>query len=122
MVCHPGACSAGEDLLPPQGSFLLATLFGAPVGCGALRYYERFAEIKRMWVDAGQRGCGIGSRILRALEQEALENGHRILRLDTNATLKAAQALYEHSGYRRIERYNENPYAELWYEKRLRRE
>ena len=31
-------------------------------------YGERVAEIKRMWVDPGWRGAGLGSRLLRHLE------------------------------------------------------
>ena len=39
--------------------------------------------------------------------------------LDTNGTLTEAIAMYERSGYSRIERYNDNPYAELFFEKHL---
>jgi ribosomal protein S18 acetylase RimI-like enzyme len=72
-----------------------------------------------MWVDPGWRGAGLGSRLLRHLEDEALALGLPVVRLDTNATLEEAIALYERAGYRRIDRYNDNPYAEVWFEKRL---
>ena len=35
-----------------------------------------------------------------------------MVRLDTNAALTEAIAMYERAGYRAIERYNDNPYAE----------
>ncbi len=41
------------------------------------------------------------------------------MRLDTNGALTEAIALYERAGYHRIERYNDNPYAELFFEKSL---
>ena len=115
----PGPDAAGREFRPPTGSFLLATLYGAPVGCGAVRFHDEYAEIKRMWVDADHRGRGVGSRILETLESEAVGRGYRIARLDTNGSLAAAQALYERAGYHRIQRYNDNPYAEIWYEKPL---
>jgi GNAT superfamily N-acetyltransferase len=92
---------------------------GAPVAGGSLRAYDGTGEIKRMWVHPEWRGAGLGSRILRFLEAEAVALGHRIVRLDTRRVLPEAIALYERSGYRAIERYNENPYATHWFEKEL---
>ena len=34
-------------------------------------------------------------------------------------TLAEAIAMYERAGYRRVDRYNDNPYAELFFEKAL---
>ena len=45
--------------------------------------------------------------------------GHGVVRLDTNGTLVEAIAMYERAGYRPIERYNDNPYAQAFFEKRL---
>jgi len=72
-----------------------------------------------MWVDGAWRGCGLGGRMLSALEDAARDLGYRTVHLDTNATLTEAIAMYEHAGYRRIERYNDNPYAQAWFAKRL---
>jgi len=41
------------------------------------------------------------------------------VRLDTNATLDEAIAMYLAAGYLPIERYNDNPFAQRWFEKRL---
>jgi hypothetical protein len=43
-----------------------------------------------------------------------------MLCLDTNRTLTEAQALYHKLGYVGIARYNDNLYADHWFEKRLR--
>ena len=46
--------------------------------------------------------------------------GHDVVRLDTNGTLSEAIAMYGRAGYRPIERYNDNPYAQAFFEKALR--
>lgn len=61
-----------------------------------------------------------GDRMLNRLEDDATALGHTVVRLDTNATLTDAITLYERNGYRSIERYNDNPYAERWFEKDVR--
>ena len=47
------------------------------------------------------------------------KQGVRTLRLDTNRALTEAHALYRSEGYREIARFNDNPYADHWFEKRL---
>jgi GNAT superfamily N-acetyltransferase len=74
----------------------------------------------RMWVDRAHRGLGIGARILDALEEQAVELGHRSVRLYTNRSLDEAKAMYRSRGYEEIPRYNDDPYANHWFEKRLR--
>ncbi len=108
----------------PSGRFVVARVEARPVGCGGMvartgAVGPGFAEIKRMWVDSSLRGLGIGYRILDALEDRALELGHDRVRLDSNGALSEAHALYRRCGYLEIERYNDNPYAQLWFEKRL---
>ena len=102
------------------GAFVLATSEGEPVACGGVRHLrEGTGEIKRMWVHPGWRGAGLGSRLLRELEDVCRSLGHTVVRLDTNRTLVEAISMYERSGYRHIERYNENPYAQAFFEKEL---
>ena len=117
----PGESSADEGMAPGSGAFVVATSDGEPVACGGVRALgPRTAEIKRMWVHPGWRGAGLGSRLLRHLEEVAVELGHTEVRLDTNGTLVEAIAMYDRAGYRRIERYNDdNPYAEAWFAKDL---
>ena len=81
----------------------------------------RTGEIKRMWVHGDWRGAGLGSRMLRELEDLARRLGHDRVVLDTNSALGEAIAMYDRAGYRRIVRYNDNPYAEAWFEKDLTR-
>jgi GNAT superfamily N-acetyltransferase len=110
----------GAGAVAGAGVFVIATVAGRPVGCGALQALAPdVAEIKRMWVDPGSRGLGLGRRLLADLERRAARRGWSTVRLDTNAALTEAIALYERSGYRTIPRYNDNPYASVWFEKSL---
>jgi len=115
--------SVAEDiaeLTPPAGWLLLARLYDEPVGCGALRVDPAgWGEIKRVWIAERQRGLGLGRRLLAALEAQARTAGLGLIRLDTNAALPEARALYLSAGYAEIPRFNDNPYAHHWFEKRL---
>ncbi len=105
---------------PPSGAFVVATSDGDPVACGGIqRLGEQLAEIKRMWVSTAWRGAGLGSRMLAHLESQARGLGYVRVRLDTNGTLTEAIAMYVAAGYDPIERYNDNPYAQCWFEKDL---
>jgi DNA-binding MarR family transcriptional regulator/ribosomal protein S18 acetylase RimI-like enzyme len=108
------------ELTPPAGLLLVARLRDEPVGCGALKFHENaIGELKRMWVAPQVRGLGLGRSLLLALEHEAREAGMTILHLETNHTLTEAIELYRHSGYREVEAFNDEPYAQHWFEKRL---
>jgi DNA-binding MarR family transcriptional regulator len=108
------------DMQPPAGMFLVARLGDQPAGCGGLKTLEPgVGELVRMWVDHAHRGLGIGARLLGALEEHAAALGHRRVRLYTNRSLLEAHALYRGAGYVEIERYNDDPYANHWFEKVL---
>jgi DNA-binding MarR family transcriptional regulator/GNAT superfamily N-acetyltransferase len=113
--------SAGdEELTPPAGLLLVATLRDDPVSCGALKLHaDGHAEVKRMWVSPSARGLGVGRRILAELEAEARTRGVRVLRLETNRALSEAIGLYRSAGYREVEAFNDEPYAHHWFEKTL---
>ena len=112
-------------LAPPTGVFVVALSDGEPVACGGLQAIaplvdgQSVVEFKRMWVHDDWRGAGLGSRLLRHLEDQARELGHHTVRLDTNAALLEAIAMYQRAGYQAIERYNDNPWATHFFEKPL---
>src|SRR4051794_13893229 len=109
-----------DQLRPPTGLFLVATLRSEPLGCGALKFHgDEPAELKRMWVAESARGLGIGRRLLAELEALAVENGVRTVHLETNRNLVEAIGLYRSAGYVEVEPFNDEPYAHHWFEKRL---
>ena len=115
-----GLAEARKHLNPPHGVFVVASRGDDVIGCGGVTFLDEItAEIKRMWVSSSARREGLGKRLLARLEDEAREAGMQRVVLDTNRTLDAAQSMYLAAGYVDIERYNDNPYAERWFEKTL---
>ena len=109
-----------RDLAPPRGAFLVASVDGESVACGAVKSISPgLGSLKRMWVADMVRGLGIGRRMLEALEAQARELGLATLRLETNQTLQEAFGLYRSAGYREVARFNSDPYAHHWFEKSI---
>ncbi len=109
-----------HELTPPAGLLVLARVHGRPIGCGALKLHPgEPAEVKRMWVATPDRGTGLGRRLLAELELQARDAGAETLRLETNATLGEAIALYQGAGFSEVPAFNDEPYAQHWFEKRL---
>ena len=109
-----------DEMRPPAGMFLVATLNAEPVACGALKFHrDGSAELKRLWVAPATRGLGIGRRLLGELETRASANGSKKIRLDTNRSLTEAIAMYRSAGYREVDAFNNEHYADHWFEKRL---
>lgn len=112
-----------EDLRADAGRGTTIVLFDGTVaiGCGALRLLDpTTAEVKRMFVAPEARGRGHARRLLAALEGKARARGCTRVVLDTAAPLHEAAAMYLREGYTRIPRYNDNPVAASWFEKKLR--
>ena len=108
------------DMIRPRGAFFLARGGEGPLGCVGLKGKGGTeAEIKRLWVAPEARGRGLATRLMQAAEQAARELGVATLRLDTNGALPEAAAFYRKAGWREIARFNDDPYAELFFEKRL---
>jgi len=112
--------AADDELTPPAGLFLVATLYSEPVACGALKFHHGApAEVKRMWVSPAVRSLGLGRRLLAELEAHAAARAVRTLRLETNRALGEAISLYRTAGYREVAPFNDEPYADHWFEKTL---
>jgi ribosomal protein S18 acetylase RimI-like enzyme len=108
-----------DELRPPAGLLLLASLRGEPVGCGGLMVHDGYAHLRRMWVAEAVRGLGVGRRLLGELEARAAEHGARQVRLETNKGLGTAIALYRSAGYIEVAPFNDEAYAHHWFEKTL---
>lgn len=102
---------------PPRGVFLLAERGGTVMGCVGLRPDNGAGEVKRLWIAPEARGRGLSRRLMAAVEQAARDLGYTRLRLDTSRHLTEAIALYRRDGWAEIPRYNDNPYADFFFEK-----
>ncbi len=113
--------ASDEEMTPPNGLLLVATLQDGPIGCGALKLHSEtgIAEVKRMWTSPQVRGLGLGRRILQRLADEAIVAGMRTLRLETNRTLAEAKHLYESAGFVEVAAFNTEPYAHHWFQRDL---
>jgi DNA-binding MarR family transcriptional regulator/GNAT superfamily N-acetyltransferase len=108
------------DMRRPRGAFMMAISDGLPIGCVGLKGTGgELAEIKRLWVAPSARGLGLGRRLMDAAETTARELGITVLRLDTNSALPEAGQLYRSSGWCEIARFNDDPYPDLFFQKRL---
>jgi len=101
---------------PPRGRLLLAKMDDLAVGCGALRELKEGAcEMKRLYLRPAFRKQGVGGLLAQALVDEARQIGYTAMRLDTLASMRAALALYERMGFKRIPAYYANPLPEVVY-------
>jgi GNAT superfamily N-acetyltransferase len=96
---------------PPQGRLLLAKAKDDIAGCGGLRpLQDGRCEMKRLWVEPGFAGHGIGRRLAEAIVEAGRSLGYSTMRLDTMPKrLKAAGHIYETLGFEEIPNYYHNP-------------
>ncbi len=115
-----GSTAEPHEVRPPKGAFVVAYLRGEAIGCGALKHHPGgVSDIKRMWIAESARGLGVGRRLLEHLEQLAREHGSHEAHLETSDVLSEAVALYRSTGYREVPPFNEEPFADRWFAKRL---
>ena len=119
-----GANALASEFVSPSGLFLGAFRNDVLCGIGGVRCYTdgetQVGEIKRMFLRPVVRGRGLSRQLLSLLEDAAVAFGCTVARLDTRSSLTEARALYASHGYREIVRYNDNPFAQHFFEKDLR--
>jgi GNAT superfamily N-acetyltransferase len=113
IVARYGWLDDGEQDLtaamfdPPAGAFVVARRDGAagpPLGgVGVRAVGPHRGEVRRLWVDPEVRGQGVGRRLLAALEEAARDLGLTSLRLATGERQPEAVALYESTGWERVD-------------------
>jgi DNA-binding MarR family transcriptional regulator/GNAT superfamily N-acetyltransferase len=115
-----GATALPHELRPPAGQFVVLYQDGEAVGCGAVKHHGgAAAEIKRMWVAPRARGLGLGRLLLERLEACARAGGARVAHIETSAVLPEAIALYRSVGWVEVPPFNDEPFADHWFEKKL---
>lgn len=109
-----------EQMMAPHGAFLVALSDGLPIGCVGLKGTGNGeAEIKRLWISPAARGQGLAYRLMDKVEVQARKLSITTLRLDTNRALSGAMHLYQRMGWTEIERFNDDPYADFFFERTL---
>ncbi len=64
---------------------------------------ESCAEIVKFYFDSQLRGKGIGSRLLKMIEQKAFKAGYKQLYIESFGHFKEAVYLYEKQGYKKLD-------------------
>jgi GNAT superfamily N-acetyltransferase len=79
-----------------------------PVGCGAIKEYSADSmEVKRMYVLPEKRGTGIGSIILKELENWAADLKYKKCLLETGKRQPEAIAMYKKNQYQVIPNFGQ---------------
>jgi GNAT superfamily N-acetyltransferase len=120
-ICLEGYAKELQGLPNPYLTLLLATVDGAAAGCVALKSIASPAvaesnacEMKRLWVDGGFRGHGLGRRLVEEALGWARREGFEAIYLDTvPGAMPEANRLYAAMGFEQVERYNRNPIADV---------
>jgi len=98
------------DYAPPAGEIIVARVGSVVAGCVAFRplVAPDVAEVKRLYVRAPFRGHGLAEQLMQAALVSARNAGYTRIRLDTLASMQAAQRLYERLGFVEIGPYHED--------------
>lgn len=87
---------------------VVAYIDDIPAACGAFKpFSEDTVEIKRMFTNPEFRKKGLGSAIVKELENWAAELNFKKAVLETSLDLKSAISVYEKSGFYRIPNYGQ---------------
>jgi GNAT superfamily N-acetyltransferase len=107
--------------VPPAGGIWIAETAERAIGCVALKpATNEAAEVKRMFVEAGWRGRGVGRALMNELIEGARLRGYIRLRLGTLDDMLEAQALYASLGFSPVERYRQDELIDTrFYERSL---
>ncbi|MBF4607358.1 GNAT family N-acetyltransferase [Curtobacterium sp. VKM Ac-1393] len=108
-----------DDLQGDSGVFVVAVDGGAAVACAGVRFVGAVGELTKVFTLPEYRGRGVGSALLHHVKDLSRGRGITSLRLDTRAELAEACALYERLGFVRVPPFNDDPYSDRWYAKRL---
>ena len=85
------------------------------VGTVALKKIdEKTVELKALYLHKDYRGKGLGSLLMSVSVNEAKSRGYKRIVLDSMLKYEEAIRLYEKFGFEKIDRYNDNPMAEVF--------
>ena len=108
--------SLAETYADPDGRLFIAWSNDQAVGvAGIKRFNDEECEVKRMYVQPGSRGSGIGNLLLTECIQAAKTLGYHGIKLDTADFMKSAIKLYAAHGFVEIPAYRYNLHEEARY-------
>ena len=104
MASLPGRYSG------PEGRLFYATVDGKGAGCVGVRpLADGICELKRLYVEPGFRGTGVGRALALAGIRAARQIGYRKILLDTLPAMRMAVKLYRELGFTAAPAYYQTP-------------
>ena len=98
-------------------SFWCLTDDGVVKGSVAIRKFcDDTAELKALYLSEKLRGHGYGYKLFDLAINHAREQGYKRVVLDSMKSYKDARRLYDKYGFKEIESYNDNKFAEVFME------
>jgi GNAT superfamily N-acetyltransferase len=98
---------AGELLVAEHDGWIVGAVTYYPdAGLEGLGWPSGWAGLRALGVEPPARGLGVGSALLRACRQRALAEGAPVLCLHTAEFMRAAVAMYEAMGFRRVPEFD----------------
>jgi putative acetyltransferase len=110
-----------DKLLRERVVFFVTYYDGQLAGCGGVKMFDDYGEVKRMFVRPIHRGRGLGKAMLNRLAEYAQSKGAKVLRLETGIYEVEAIGLYQSWGFSRrtpFGEYVEDPLS-VYLEKQL---
>jgi GNAT superfamily N-acetyltransferase len=92
------------------------------IGTVAVRtidFGNKIFELKRMFILPEHQGKGYGRQLLNHAIDYAKEQKYSAICLDTRNELTTAQHMYKNHGFKQIDKYNNNEYADVYFELKL---
>lgn len=118
---HSDIVSIPESYIQ-NGQFWCVYDNGKLIGTVAVRTIdkvERIAELKRLYVLPDRQGEGFGGMLFETALQYAKEKCFKKICADTRCDRSASRHLMEKHGFVEVPKYNDNAFAELFYELNL---
>ena len=98
-----------DSLCAPDVRFFAAQVDGETVGCGAVKQFAEYTEVKRVYVSTRARGLGVAKRLIETLEKATRDAGLAMMRLETGIYQPDAIALFEKMGFSRTSSFGDYP-------------
>jgi len=98
-----------DALCAPEVQFFAAYVDSTAVGCGAVKRFADYVEVKRIFVAPHTRGLGVARKIMNTLDGATRAAGVRIMRLETGIHQPEALALFARFGFKNCASFGDYP-------------
>ncbi len=121
MGRRPAPMTADYALIAGSGSAWVAEQRGRLVGLLVLEPDDDHLRLENVAVDPDVQGSGVGSRLLRLAEEQAVAQGLNEVRLYTNEAMTENLTYYPRHGYQETHRSTQDGYRRVFFTKAVGR-